>query len=166
MSKILLGPKFGFLSFAWYIADFDSNNDIFSRAVWKLLFILSKWTGFAPNHDRQQGGLTLELGAYSPSDSKHTFRDFHLEPDYPYQEEIDIDRKWDAYKLRNETLGLDNLNDPYHGWIDGRQDSITLGSKLRLMGTLNINLKLPGYRRFKKFPKVKIVTTLLIRRQF
>jgi hypothetical protein len=93
------------------IADFNSNDDIFSRAVWNLLIILSKWTGFAQSRQ----GLTLELGAYSPSDSKHTFRDFHLEHNYLYQEEKDLETHWEAYRLRANRLGLDSLNDLYHG---------------------------------------------------
>ena len=83
-------------------ANFNSNDDIFSRAVWNLLIILWKWTRFARNRGcgRRQQGLTLELGASSLSDSKHTFRDFHLEHNYPYQEEKDFDIHFGAYELR------------------------------------------------------------------
>jgi len=151
------------------IADFNSNDDIFSRAVWNLLIILSKWTGFARirGRGRRQQGLTLELGAYSPSDSKHTFRDFHLEHNYPYQEEKDLETHLEAYRLRADRLGLGSLNDPYHGWVDGYRDGVSLESKQRIMGTLTINLNLPEFSAFfQTFPKVEIVTGLLIRRQF
>lgn len=130
-----------------------------------MLVILSKWTGVAGS--RRQQGLTLELGAYSPSDSKHAFRDFHLEQDYPYQERKDLETNFEAYKLRADELGLDSLNDPYHGWIDGHQDNLSLEAKQRIMGTLTIKSNLPEFSAFSQaFPKVEIVTGLLIRRQF
>ncbi|KFY64894.1 hypothetical protein V496_02924, partial [Pseudogymnoascus sp. VKM F-4515 (FW-2607)] len=95
-----------------------NNNDVFFRALWDLLFVLSRWTGFVGT--RRENGLKLELGAYSPGDCKHTFRDFHLEENYTYQESgIDIGPQLGEYKLRIDRLGLDNLNDPYHGWVNG-----------------------------------------------
>jgi hypothetical protein len=89
------------------------------------LIILSKWIGFAPSvgrYGRRKKGLILELGAYSPSDCKHTFRDFLLEPNYPYQEPQDFDDRGEAYKQRAERLELESLNDPFHGWVDGKRD--------------------------------------------
>ena|SRR6266566_3636845 len=150
-------------------ADFDRNNDIFTAAVWNLLIILSKWPGFdrSCRHGRCQQGLTLELGAYSPSDSKHTFRNFRLEQDYPYQEKNDLETHGEAYKSRTNRLGLNSLNDPYHGWVDGRQDYVNLGSKLRIIGTLSFNFNHPRFSPlFRELLKVDIVTGLLIRRQF
>ena len=136
-----------------------------STAVWILLITLSKWTGFAGSH-RQQG-LTLELGAYSPSDSKHAFRDFHLEHNYAYQEKKDLETNCEAYKLRADKLGLDSLNDPFHWWVNGHRDDISLESKQRIMGTLTIKPNLPKFYALSQvFPKVDIVTSLLIRRQF
>ncbi|RDL35090.1 Uncharacterized protein BP5553_07021 [Venustampulla echinocandica] len=146
-----------------------NNNGIFSKAVWNLLIILSKWTRSACSRGRggRQQGLTLELGAYSPSDSKHTFRDFRLEHDYPYQERNDLEMDWDTYKLRADRLGLDSLNDLYHRWVDGHRDRLSLESKQRIMGTLTIDLDLPEFSAFSHiFPKVEIITGLLIRRQF
>ena len=130
-----------------------------------MLVILSKWTGVAGS--RRQQGLTLELGAYSPSDSKHAFRDFHLEQNYSYHERKDLEANFEAYRLRADELGLDSLNDPYHGWIDGHQDNLSLEAKQRIMGTLTIKSNLPEFSAFSQaFPKVEIVTGLLIRRQF
>lgn len=133
------------------------------------MLILSKWSGLNRicGYDRYQQGLTLELGAYSPSDPKHTFRDFHLEQNYPYQEKNDLETNLDAYRLRADRLGLDSLHDPYHGWVNGQRDHISLGSKLRMMGTLTCNLNHPKFSLFsQEFPMVDIVTGLLIRRQF
>lgn len=146
------------LDLVYPIANFNSNNDVFFRALWDLLFILSKWVGFVGT--RREYGLALELGAYSPGDCKHTFRDFNLEAKYLYQES-------DAYKLRIKRLGLDTLNDPYHGWVNGHQEGLSLGSKQRIMGTLTVDGNLPKLSIYPySFPKVEIVTGLLICRQF
>ncbi|TVY37052.1 hypothetical protein LSUB1_G005851 [Lachnellula subtilissima] len=79
----------------------------------------------------------------------------------------DLETHWEAYKLRPDKLGLDSLNDPYHGWVNEHRDDASLESKQRIMGTLTINPNLPEfYAFFQAFPKVEIVTSLLIRRQF
>jgi hypothetical protein len=135
-----------------------------SRALWNILIILSKWTKSVQSRSRRQQGLTLELGAYSPSDSKHTFRDFHLEQGYPYQEGKDLEPHWEAYQLRASRL--DTIIDPYHGWVNGHQNHISLGSKQRIMGTLTVK-HLPEFSTSSQtFPRVEIITGLLIRRQF
>lgn len=109
----------------------------------------------------------MELGAYSPSDSKHVFRDFHFEHNYPYQDEKDLGTHGDTSKLQADKLELDSLNDPYHGWVNGRRDEASLEAKQRIMGTLTINPNIPEFcELFQTFPKVEIVTGLLIRRQF
>lgn len=146
-------------------SNFNSNNNIFNKALWDLLFILSKWIGIVGSHRKY--GLCFELGVYSPSDCKHTFRDFHLEENYPYQEIKDMEREADAYKLRIDRFGLDNLNDPYHGWVNGRREGVNLEAKQRIMGTLSIEDNLPQLSIYPyKFPRVDIVTALSIRRQF
>jgi hypothetical protein len=138
-----------------------------------LLIILSKWIGSAPSisrYSRRKKGLILELGAYSLSDCKHTFRDFHLEADYPYQEPRDFDDDGEAYKQRAKRLELESLNDPFHGWVDGKRDVnsvISLKAKQRIIGTLIMKAKLREFAPFDAtFPKVEVVTGLLIRRQF
>ncbi|OBT39478.1 hypothetical protein VE00_10120 [Pseudogymnoascus sp. WSF 3629] len=142
-----------------------NNNAVFFRALWNLLFILSKWIGFVGS--RRQYGLTLELGAYSPSDCKHTFIDFHLEEIYPFQPVNNTERLIDAYKRRFDRLGLDTLNDPYHGWVNGQREGLSLGSKQRIMGTLTMDDGLPELSIYPyTFPRVEIITDLRIRRQF
>lgn len=150
---------------AYPFSNHNSNNNTFNKALWDLLFILSKWIGVVGSH--RECGLKLELGVYSPSDCKHTFRDFHLEEDYPYQVIKDMEKNADAYKLRIDRLGLDNLNDPYHGWVNGRQEGLSLEAKQRIMGTVSIEDNLPQLSIYPyTFPKVEIVTCLIIRRQF
>ncbi|KAK0726416.1 hypothetical protein B0T21DRAFT_293514 [Apiosordaria backusii] len=67
------------------------NSVIFTNGVKKLLRILGSW--------KLASGLTLELNAYSPSDSDHW-----NEGDAASAREIDC--KW---------------HDPEHGWVNGRQ---------------------------------------------
>ncbi|OBT73087.1 hypothetical protein VF21_07606 [Pseudogymnoascus sp. 05NY08] len=138
-----------------------NNNEVFFTALCNLLSILSKW-----NRNRRQNWLTLELGAYSPGDCKHTFRDFHPQENYPYQEYNDVEPQPGASIQRIERLGRDTLDDPYHGWVNGQQEGLSLGSKQRIMGTLAIdNLPKPSIHPYT-FPKVEIITNLFIRRQF
>lgn len=86
--------------------------------------MLSQWTVLEPSPDRYGRsikGLQLELGASSPSDCRHTFRDFHLEANYPYQEvrEVQNDR---GEANRQRTEQLEKFNDQFHGWVEGRRN--------------------------------------------
>lgn len=133
-----------------------------SRALWNILIILSKWTRSVWSDSRRQQGLTLELSAYAPSDSKHTSKGFHLEQSYLYQEEEDLDPYWEAYRLK-----LDSINNLCRGSVNSCWNCISLESERRIMGTLTINLDLPELSVFSQtFPKVEIFTGLLIGRQF
>lgn len=106
----------------------------------------------------------LAIGIYSPSDSKHVFRDFRPEDDYPYLASEDLDQDFAAYKLRQTRRS--ESDDPFHGWANGRQAAPTHAAKRRLLGTplaLDFRDFVGGHRRF---PEVRIVTGLLIRRQY
>ncbi|TVY56604.1 hypothetical protein LCER1_G001741 [Lachnellula cervina] len=150
------------------------DDDTKKRSLWELLEVLSQWTVLEPSsgrYGRSMKGLELELGAYSPSDCRHTFRDFHLEPNYPYQETQEVQTHLDeAYHQRIEQLG--SFNDQFHGWVEGRRDSesvICLEAKQRLMGTLEIKWGRTKFGKFASFiplPEVEVITCLLIRRQF
>ncbi|KAG4433506.1 hypothetical protein IFR05_011015 [Cadophora sp. M221] len=146
------------------------NDLTFSRAIWQLLAILSRWPAFTGRERLQTfgAGLTLELGAYSASDSEHTFRDFRLKPSYPIQSPRDIDDSYTSYCLHDQSQ--ETLDDPTHGWVDGHQAhfaQILEGAKKRLTGTLTLKYDLPEFpSQRRKLPAVKIITGLLIRRQF
>ncbi|TVY33901.1 hypothetical protein LSUB1_G007075 [Lachnellula subtilissima] len=149
----------------------DWNNYLFSSSLGELLDVLSQWTILEPSpgrYGRSMKGLELELGAYSPSDCRHTFRDFHLEPNYPYQENREVQTYLDeAYHQRIEQMG--SFNDQFHGWVEGRRDSesvICLEAKQRLMGTLELKWGSGKSEPFITLPEVEVVTYLLIRRQF
>ncbi|KAK0127879.1 hypothetical protein ONS96_007379 [Cadophora gregata f. sp. sojae] len=149
----------------------NRNSYLFTRSVWELLKVLSQWTVLQPSsgrYGRSMRGLELELGAYSPSDCRHTFRDVHLEPIYPYKEIREVQNYLDdAYHQKLKQLG--SLNDQFHGWVEGKRESertICLEAKQRLMGTLEIKWGLTKFLSVKRLPEVEVVTHLLIRRQF
>ncbi|POR32516.1 Uncharacterized protein TPAR_07266 [Tolypocladium paradoxum] len=99
----------------------EENRSILTRALMKLLRVLSKWKrSGCLRRDQGQRGLTLELGAYPPSDLRHVFRDFRLEDDYPYRIEADQEREFNAYGSRAFHHG--KLNDPFHGWTESEED--------------------------------------------
>lgn len=151
------------------VADFSRNNDVLSRSLWNLMSILSTWTISVrgSRQNRCQQGLTLELGVFSPSDSKHAFRDFRLEQDYPYQEEKDLEPKWEAYHERADELRLDNLYEPSRTWNDNFHSYVSFAVAQRVMSTVKIDLDTPNLSAIPKtFPRVEIITGLLIRRQF
>lgn len=112
-----------------------------------------------------QQKLTLELGVCSPSDSKHVFRDFRLEDDYPYRTTVDLERDFDAYRSR--AFLLDKLYDPLHGWVNGQQSTPSPGSVRRLIGTWSLEFDFTRTQYLHwQLPEVAIVTGLLIRRQY
>jgi len=94
--------------------------------------IFSRWQ----QRGKVQLECTLELGAYSPTDSKHAFRDFRLEDGYPFLDEQDLDPASWAYHARvdDSSSGLILLNDQSRGWAGGRQDAPSLGSSNVLLG--------------------------------
>ncbi|PHH84096.1 hypothetical protein CDD83_2477 [Cordyceps sp. RAO-2017] len=65
-----------------------AHDRLLTETLWDLLIILSSW-----NRPRlgPKPKLVLDLGAYSPSDSQHSFRDFRLQDGYPYRTEADLD---------------------------------------------------------------------------
>jgi hypothetical protein len=121
------------------------NSHFVQQAVWKLLEILSSWK-------RTDKELTLELGAQSPSDSKHWFQ-------WCYFGEDDIDG------IINPKIGdrlqrdKGELHDPSHGWVEGQPFRTSPG----VPALLRVYEKLE-FRSFYKPPKVDAVTTLVIRR--
>ena len=130
---------------------------------------MSSWRR-EPDH-RKHRGLVLELGAYSPSDTKHDFRDFRLEKDYPYLTLKDFEEKgFSAYFAQEKRKSEEN--DAFHQWKDHyRVGHPTFESKKRLMGTRPLELSPEAggrqwNRKWQRFPLVDAVTGLRLRRQF
>lgn len=81
-----------------------ADTQMFRASINALFWILESWDIQKPGNTR---GLTLELGAYSPSDSEHTFRDLYLHTSSFAGE--------DFAKLERPATDLS------HGWINGRR---------------------------------------------
>ncbi|PQE15457.1 Oxoglutarate iron-dependent oxygenase protein [Rutstroemia sp. NJR-2017a BVV2] len=123
------------------------NSHFAQKAVWRLLEILSSW-------NRADKGLTLELSAQSPSDSKHWFQNCYFGVDD--RDGIMIKRIGDPSRKNNR-----ELHDPDHGWVEGQQlVKPDVSALLRLYERIE-------FRPFSHFfnpSKVDAVTTLVIRR--
>ncbi|RFU32270.1 hypothetical protein B7463_g4081, partial [Scytalidium lignicola] len=134
--------------------EINRNNSIFTNALWDLFAILSTWQ---KKREFDEKGLTLELSAHSPSDSKHLFK------------ELDS-RINDTAWSRNEDGYKEQPHDPTHGWGDGlRVQWISEGDKMRVFGHpdgLKFNLRAQSARKMRTLPKLRLVKTLVIRRQF
>ncbi|KAL1858867.1 hypothetical protein VTK73DRAFT_7783 [Phialemonium thermophilum] len=143
------------------------NDTTFSRALWTLLEVMSRWKRSDCRRDRE---LVLEIGAYSPSDSKHDFRDFRLEKHYPFLFQEDLEGGFSTYRQQEERES--EQNDAFHGWFYRmRMAQPAFASKKRLMGTKPLELGREDKtrrwpRRWQRFPPVEIVTDLLFRRHF
>lgn len=118
--------------------------------------------------------MTLEVCAFSPSDTKHHFKDFRLESTYPYVSREDLPRGrgiFAAYKA-NRAARNDRLKDKKHGWLNGSHlRRPNLGSRKRLLGTSSLAFDFSEFtlRRGwteRVLPKVPLVTNFLIRRQY
>lgn len=116
--------------------EFTAQSLRFRRLLIDLLSVLRCWRLSCP--------LTLELNAYSPSDSEHWF-------------------KIDRFGLENEDLILQKdtastWHDPGHGWVDGRQvEAPGKSAILRLFAPLLFFGPVPL--------QVHSVTGLVVRRQ-
>jgi hypothetical protein len=111
------------------------NSSIISKGIWRLFSILSTW--------KPANGLTLELNAFSPSDSEHWFKNYHFVSDV--ESGPGNDCEW---------------HDESHGWVNGQQvETPPPSSILRLFEM--VLLLFP-----KELPRVNAVTCFIIRRQF
>lgn len=120
--------------------------------------MLSTWK----SKDVRNDGLTLELSAHSPSDAHHFNKDLRFRLH---------DTAWDRWDDRP----VEPHNDPDHGWKDGKQIQEPPKEAMhRLFGFgLCFDDNLPSVRRPRiydppatRLPKVSVVTSLVIRRQF
>ncbi|KAK3333402.1 hypothetical protein B0T19DRAFT_125100 [Cercophora scortea] len=143
------------------------NNEIFADAITNLLRILSTWEPVG----NQRKGITLELSAYSPSDSGHCLQDHsfdavsYSESDFPVDSSppgpLDPHRRFLARKsTKNRFIDGD------HFWSDGkwappeglnRADVLARAMGIPLRFPLDPELVLP---------QVGVVTRFLMRRQF
>ncbi|OIW33647.1 hypothetical protein CONLIGDRAFT_711518 [Coniochaeta ligniaria NRRL 30616] len=115
----------------------DRNSLVMSKGTWKLFHILSTWEPANGN------GLTLELNAFSPSDSEHWFKNYHFVSDPESGQSNDC--QW---------------HDESHGWINGQQvETPPKSAILRLFELVSLDFD-------KEFPRVNAIRRFIIRRQF
>lgn len=136
----------------------DTREDVqvqkatFTNLVWDLFDVLSMWK----NKYVRTDGITLELSAHSPSDAHHFNKDLRFRLH---------DTAWDRWDDRP----VSPHNDPFHGCMDGKQVKvIPRDAKYRLFGIgLHFDYNLPSVRRRgMRLPKVSVVASLVVRRQF
>lgn len=129
------------------------HRAIFTKLIWRLYHILSFWKP----KDVRPDGIVLELSANSRSDAHHFNKDLRFRLH---------DTAWDRWDDRP----VSPHNDPFHCWKDGKQVKRipTAGAKFRLFGSgLRFNYTLSCVRRLRmRLPKISVVTSVIIRRQF
>lgn len=156
------------------LADLCRNNIIFTKAVWRLLEILSQWEKVDADHGQE---LTLQLSAHSPSDVTHKLMLNAVEKDdYPFRAGISAQREYimryykdDVAMLLNEIRNLSHdVNSisrvPFGAWdlYAGRTFAERPLSRLDF-DLFRVNLN--AGQRPSRLPEVKMVSSLLLRRQ-
>ncbi|KAH8819763.1 hypothetical protein F5884DRAFT_849067 [Xylogone sp. PMI_703] len=151
----------------------EENNTIFVKSLKTLLQALSTWD---KSSDLHREGLALELSAYSPSDSKHFFRDVRFDHD-PYHEPSE-----DFIIIPNSKSKERKFNDRWHLWRQGHRTPISRVEEdclergiSRLQGC-GFYFKRPPYgipnddrpphSASDYLPKVEVVTSFHFRRQY
>lgn len=117
------------------------NDRIIVEAVVQLFSVLARW-----DHNQH---LTLELNAYSPSDSEHWFKTCYFGA--PGEEKFDITPK------------RRDIHDPQHGWEHG--DVVEPPTDRALVRPFEIPYTGGFGRDEQRLPIVKAVTKFVLRRQ-
>ncbi|KAK5995240.1 hypothetical protein PT974_03639 [Cladobotryum mycophilum] len=148
-------------------ATIKRNDEIFVNTLRDFLRILSKWKR------PENSGLTLDLGACSPSDGRHTFRDFRYAENYPYGPGYKYKRSF--HKYENHSRELYNAEEETcPGWINANNGEPSLAARRRALSIIANSrashfarlFRLPRAKRQQRPPKVKAITVLRIRRHY
>lgn len=159
------------------------NNEVFTKPIWKLLDVLSRWEKTDANHGQQ---LTLELSAHAPCDWQHLLKgDVEHQDDYPYRAGIDAQRDYIArhpIELRRPASTLEELfsRDPEIHDLNVLEllnpnvsnhpiPNHNQGSAERLISSLKFDtfrVKFRPEQRRDRLPEVKMVSSFLMRRQY
>ncbi|EFQ34223.1 F-box domain-containing protein [Colletotrichum graminicola] len=110
-----------------------SNDEVFIDVLRRFMNIMSAW----PKREHNSG-ITLDLGAYSPSDGRHGFRDYRFSDQYQYgapytSHEQHADVLWRAQEA------VENQKSTCPGWTRNNNvkcSSPSLPSQKRLLATL------------------------------
>ncbi|KAL6804956.1 hypothetical protein GGI42DRAFT_323251 [Trichoderma sp. SZMC 28013] len=126
-----------------------ANQHLFTTAVWDLFLILSQWG--------EHGEIKLEISVHSPSDSLHYCQELKSR----IHREANMSQTYMKSRAGKKAT---------HGWRRGRRvDNPPSGAKFRVFGHpkgLGFDLRTSLARKLGTLPEVKVVTYLLIRRQF
>ncbi|KAK4083770.1 uncharacterized protein Triagg1_1432 [Trichoderma aggressivum f. europaeum] len=126
-----------------------ANQRLFTTAVWELFSILSQW--------KEHGEVGLEISVHSPSDALHYCQELKSR----IHRKANMKQRYSKPRAEKKTT---------HGWRRGKRvHKPPVGAKLRVFGHprgLGFDLRTSLARKLGTLPKVKVVTYLLIRRQF
>ncbi|OBT70758.1 hypothetical protein VF21_10169 [Pseudogymnoascus sp. 05NY08] len=139
-------PEYSCYSCDTYKPRASLEESVIGDMIWKLLSILATWK-------LTNGGITLELNAYSPSDSEHWFKKYYFNSDEEGLEDATPTQDGDGGETSHES------HDPKHGWINGQQ--VQMPEKLvvqNLFEQMDIGPRV-------SFPQVDVVTCFMMRRQ-
>lgn len=120
-------------------ACFEANTDIIKNAIQQLFQILSAW-------QQPSKSLVLDISVYSPSDSKHYFKNLQFSSD-----------------AASDSVATNEISphDPHHGWINGSQVSAPpWNSIIRIFEDIEMESEF-----WEGLPEVTAITGLLLRRQ-
>jgi hypothetical protein len=116
------------------------QSSIIRAITLKLFAVLSTW--------QPTNRLILELNAYSPSDSKHWFKNYHF----------GLEHEGGGYLVQQQEVTT-KCHEPNHGWVHGQQVEAPRASAiLRLFSPLCWSFP-------RNLPEAHAVTGLVIRRQ-
>ncbi|KAM6482039.1 hypothetical protein HDV62DRAFT_57988 [Trichoderma sp. SZMC 28011] len=144
------------------------NNQTLTAAIYQLLEVFSTWKKNG-QYGVSNGGLVLELSAYSPSDSEHFFKYPLGKDDYPhkYDETCIADDSVKAGPSDNLPEDLTSENNTSHRTYNTPYIRVTPGT-CRLFGSL-LKLdygKLDIPKANRRLPGVSVVKALLHRRRY
>ncbi|KAL6788166.1 hypothetical protein J3E68DRAFT_444843 [Trichoderma sp. SZMC 28012] len=126
-----------------------ANQRLFTTAVWDLFFTLSQW--------EEHCDVTLEISVHSPSDALHYCQELKSR----IHRQANMSLRYSKPRTRGRAT---------HGWRRGSQIvKPPDGAKLRVFGHpkgLGFDLRTSVARKLGTLPEVKVVTCLLVRRQF
>ncbi|KFY91384.1 hypothetical protein V500_04688 [Pseudogymnoascus sp. VKM F-4518 (FW-2643)] len=129
------------------VARESPEQSIIGDRIWELFSILGTWKPAT-------GGITLELNVYSPSDSKHWFKNCYFTSDDGDLDTVTSTHDGDGGEISSK------LHDPKHGWFKGQRDrapSISATEEL-FQSVVDMGPRI-------EFPRVDVVACFMIRRQ-
>ncbi|KAK1599272.1 F-box domain-containing protein [Colletotrichum navitas] len=110
-----------------------ANDEAFIEVLRRFMTIMSAW----PKREHNSG-ITLDLGAYSPSDGRHGFRDYRFSDQYQYGAPETSHEQHADVLCRAQEAG-ENQKSTCPGWNRSCNDecsSPSLSSKKRILATI------------------------------